>query len=243
MSGSRHPFAPIEMEHPLPPPPLDIALEAADRIGPAPSGRRGGGVLVFAIAALIGVAGGMAILDDRVRGPEPVRSPPAETSSLAKPAAELPVAEVPAVPDTGIARPAEPSQSERAEAPVEESAEPPERLPPPTVDKDDPHQIKALAAGLHPGLSRVLLMRLTPEDYKNAGIAIRTALLETKDGSAHVFPKQPAAGLAQFRVHFVRGAVDCQRYVVTVSLEGWATTALPMEKCGARLVEPKPRQD
>src|SRR6185312_16892180 len=47
-------------------------------------------------------------------------------------------------------------------------------LPPPTVDPADPYQTRAAAAGLNPGLSRALLARLTPTDYRNAGIAIRT---------------------------------------------------------------------
>ena len=125
--------------------------------------------------------------------------------------------------------------------PGEGTAEPPQRLSPPTVDKEDPYQMKAMAAGLHPGLSRVLLMRLTPEDYANAGIAIRKALAEAMDKDVKIWPRQPAAGLAQFRVHFVRGALNCRRYVVAVSLDRWATTALPLEKCGERLVEPKGR--
>jgi surface antigen len=87
--------------------------------------------------------------------------------------------------------------------------------------------------GLHPGLSRVLLSRLSEADYKNAGIAIKTALAETPEGSAFLYPRERKTGLALFKVHFVQGAgSDCRRYVVTITKDGWATTAFPMEKCG-----------
>ena len=58
---------------------------------------------------------------------------------------------------------------------------PVEPLPPPVVDKTDPYQVRALAVGLHPGLSRALLVRLTKTDFKNARHAIRTALAKTPD--------------------------------------------------------------
>jgi hypothetical protein len=111
----------------------------------------------------------------------------------------------------------------------------PEPLPPPTVDRADPYQVKAEAVGLHPGLSRVLLARLTDADYRNARTAIEKALAETADDAVFVWPKQHKSGLALFKVHFVPGATsDCRRYVVTVTKDGWATTALPMERCGAQ---------
>lgn len=106
-------------------------------------------------------------------------------------------------------------------------------LPPPVVDPADPYQKRAEAVGLHPGLSRVLLARLSPTDYHNAGIAIQTAVAKTPDGSVFVWPRQRKPELALFQVHFVPGAApDCRRYVVTVAKDGWLTTALPMEKCG-----------
>jgi hypothetical protein len=108
-------------------------------------------------------------------------------------------------------------------------------LPPPVVDPGDPNQKKAVAVGLHPGLSRVLLARLSAVDYRNAGIAIQTALTETPDNAVYIWPRQKKPDLAMFQVHFVPGAVDdCRRYVVTVSKDGWLTTALPMEKCGVK---------
>ena len=110
---------------------------------------------------------------------------------------------------------------------------PVEPLPPPRVDRSDPYQVKAEAVGLHPGLSRVLLTRLSEADYRNAGVAIKTALAETPADGSFLYPRERKAGLALFKVHFVQGAgSDCRRYVVTITKDGWATTAFPMEKCG-----------
>jgi hypothetical protein len=110
-------------------------------------------------------------------------------------------------------------------------------LPPPTVDPADPYQARAMAVGLHPDLSRVLLARLSATDYQNAGIAIKTALAETPDAGVFVWPRQRKPELALFQVRFVRGAAaTCRRYVVTVTKDGWLTTAPPMEKCGMQTV-------
>ena len=125
-----------------------------------------------------------------------------------------------------------PATAEPGEQAVDPSSE---KLPPPVADPADPYQTRALAAGLHPGLSRVLLAKLSPTDYRNAGIAIKTALVETPDTDVFVWPPQRTAELALFQVKFVPGAVpDCRRYVVMVTKDGWLTTALPMEKCGVR---------
>ncbi len=122
--------------------------------------------------------------------------------------------------------------SPSAEAEAEPMSKP---LPPPVVDANDPNQKKAVSVGLHPGLSRVLLARLSAADYRNAGAAIQTALVETPDNAVYIWPRQRKEDLAMFQVHFVPGAGDhCRRYVVTVSKDGWLTTALPMEKCGVK---------
>jgi hypothetical protein len=111
-----------------------------------------------------------------------------------------------------------------------------EPLPPPAVDRNDPYQVRAEAVGLHPGLSRALLSRLSDADYRNAGIAIQKALRETPDDATLVWPQQRKPELALFKVHFVLGAAsDCRRYVVTVTKDRWMTTALPMERCGAQV--------
>jgi hypothetical protein len=120
------------------------------------------------------------------------------------------------------------------------NAPPAAPLPPPIADPADPYQVRAAAVGLHPGLSRVLLARLTPTDYRNAGIAIRTALAETADDAVFIWPRQRKPELALFHVRFVPGAApDCRRYVVTVTKDGWLTTALPMERCGPQLGRPR----
>jgi len=110
---------------------------------------------------------------------------------------------------------------------------------PPTVDPADPYQVRAAAVGLHPELSRVLLARLSPEDYRNAGIAIQKAVAETPDSGVFVWPRQRKPELALFQVRFVPGAApDCRRYVVTIAKDGWVTTALPMERCGPQAKAP-----
>jgi surface antigen len=110
----------------------------------------------------------------------------------------------------------------------------PAPLPTPKADPADPYQTRAVAVGLHPGLSPGLLTRMSPTDYRNAAIAIRKALTETKDGEKLVWPQQQNQKLASFEVHFVRSATpECRRYVVTVTKDRWSTTAQPMEKCGS----------
>jgi hypothetical protein len=108
------------------------------------------------------------------------------------------------------------------------------------ADPADPYQKRAVAVGLHPGLSRVLLTRLSSTDYRNAGIAIETAVSETPDSVVFVWPRQRKPEFALFQVRFVPGAApNCRRYVVTVTKDGWSTTALPMEKCGTQHRRPR----
>jgi hypothetical protein len=124
-------------------------------------------------------------------------------------------------------------------APATEAA-PGVPLPPPIVDPADPYQKRAEAVGLHPELSRVLLARLSPTDYRNAGIAIATAIAETPDNAVLVWPRQRKPEQALFQVRFVPGAAPgCRRYVVSVTKDGWLTTALPMEKCGTQPRRPQ----
>lgn len=120
--------------------------------------------------------------------------------------------------------------------PPAEEALPAAPLPPPKVNPADPLQKRALAAGLHPELSRVLLERLSDVDYRNAGVAIRTALAETADDQELTWPSQPRPSQALFKVRFVPGiSAECRRYVVAITKDGWLTTALPLEKCGIRV--------
>lgn len=167
-------------------------------------------------------------------------APPAANASERKSAA------LDASPASSAAAPVEPvpasAPTKVVEPPVTIAALPPAQaveevpatpLPPPVVNRADPFQVKAAAVGLHPELSRVLLTRLTPADYQNAGIAIKNALAETPDSGIYVWPRQRKPELALFQVRFVQGAApECRRYVVTVTKDGWLTTALPMERCG-----------
>lgn len=128
--------------------------------------------------------------------------------------------------------PARPEPSDGADSALPEV----QPLPPLVVDPNDPYQKRAEAVGLHPGLSRVLLARLSAADYRNAEHAINTAIAKTPDGTVFTWPRQRTPDLALFKVHFVRGVTpDCRRYVVTVTKDGWVTTALPMERCGTNL--------
>jgi hypothetical protein len=114
-------------------------------------------------------------------------------------------------------------------------------LPPVRVDPADPYQKRAVAAGLHPDLSRVLLVRLSAADYRNARHAIDTAIAKTGNEDALVWPRQRKPEQALFRVHFVMGAApQCRRYVVTVVKDGWTTTAPAMERCGADIASTNP---
>ena len=86
-----------------------------------------------------------------------------------------------------------------------------------------------------PGRFRAACWRgYRPTDYRNAEIAIQTAVAKTADDAVFVWPRQRKPELALFRVRFVPGAApECRRYVVTVTKDGWSTTAPPMEKCGS----------
>ncbi|AGK57271.1 hypothetical protein HYPDE_27958 [Hyphomicrobium denitrificans 1NES1] len=97
----------------------------------------------------------------------------------------------------------------------------------------DPYQARAEAAGLNPGISHALLMRFSSTDFRNARVAIESAVAKTPDNGVFIWPRQRKPGEALFKVHFVEGAgPDCRRYVVSVTMNNWTTTALPMEKCG-----------
>jgi hypothetical protein len=165
--------------------------------------------------------------------PVPANVEPAKLSPLEESAPAAPPAKAVFAPYTS---------DKSAPTPLTKGSHPPaadkpalEPLPPVHVDRADPLQVRAEAVGLHPGLSRVLLARLSDADYRNAGIAIKTAVAETPDSAVHVWPRQRTPELAVFKVHFVPGAASvCRRYVVTVTKDGWMTTALPMERCGAQ---------
>ncbi len=101
------------------------------------------------------------------------------------------------------------------------------------TSRTDRYEKQAEAVGLNPDLSRALLKRLTETDFRNAGIAIKTALAKTAEADVFNWPEKAKPNLALFEVRFVPGAAEnCRRYVVTVTKDRWSTTAPPMEKCG-----------
>lgn len=154
--------------------------------------------------------------------------PPASSKTVVAPGAAIRPAAPPVT--TAPLAPAATAVDEPAAAP----------LPPPAADPADPYQMRAVAVGLHPDLSRVLLARLSPTDYRNAGIAIQTAVAETPDSAVFVWPRQRKPELALFQVRFVPGAApSCRRYVVTITKDGWLTTAPPMERCGPQPGRPR----
>lgn len=165
-------------------------------------------------------------------------SPAQEPAPLAaerpqiQPPAPLVTAAVDDTPGVGAGTPVAPGDPDAEAVPAAASGP----LPPPRADPADPLQVRALAAGLHPGLSRVLLAALTAEDYRNARTAVTRAIANVPAGGSLVWPQQRSPGRALFKVRFVAGAPpQCRRYVVTVTKDRWSTTALPMESCGGRL--------
>jgi hypothetical protein len=241
---------------------FDAGLVASERIGP-PLRSRGRALLQGALLLLIVLGIGWAQLAteanplgnaatllrtafDWVQAQAPARtgnlSAPVPPSVPARPFVAPVVAAPPAFPVV-VPRPAvedaDASATPRSAAlSTTTSAEDatPEPLPPPTVDENDPYQKRALAVGLHPGLSHVLLAKLSPTDFRNAGIAIETALAKTPEGGVYVWPRENKPDLAVFRVHFVAGAAPgCRRYVVGVAKDRWLTTAAPMERCNTQV--------
>lgn len=230
-----------------------LAMHADDRIGGRPRSRRMRKLLGFLLLAAIGAGGTMAALDDRTQpyikdaqallqdwaallpsGPAPkmeAGQPPAPEVPELVSRTVAPVREAGEPMQQAAASPVTPTDGENPATEADEKLEP---LPAPAIDKSDPLQVKAIAAGLHPWLSRALLEKLSAEDFRNAGVAINTALAETPDKGVFIFPRQAAGGIAQFQVKFVRGAgPPCRRYVVGIAKDAWVTTALPMERCDA----------
>lgn len=234
-------------------------LAAGERICP-PSERSGStsGAALLLLALLIGAGGAGALyakgdllawMGDRMATLGAASDAGVAPDALTEPsgiavAAEAPVevptamivtadAPVPPTADAPTAPVETASISTDADATAPAETLPAEPLPPPQVNPADPYQRRASAAGLHPGISRVLLARMSTSDYRNARYAVDTALDKTGDEAVFVWPRQRRPEQALFRVHFVPGAPqNCRRYVVTVVKDGWTTTALPLERCG-----------
>ena len=191
-----------------------------------------------------------SLLESRMRGPTPI--PPAETppampvagtepAAMSAPPLPPPLrspiepATIPASPVPAQAMPPAPIATASLPAPAAEKGTDngPSAYAPAKPAAAEPYQKRAEAAGLHPEISRVLLERLSSVDYRNAVTAIKTALAETPENGVLFWPRQRRPDLALFEIRFVSGAPpECRRYVVSILKDGWATTAMPMEKCG-----------
>lgn len=173
--------------------------------------------------------------------PTDVATAPGASAGEAVAAASEPVAA--ASPETALLETEEPTSA------ASDVAAPAEPLPKPVADPSDPNQKRALAAGLHPDVSKALLARMTEADYSNARNAVETALMQSGDGvllwpttGAKSGAKSSAAksGAALFEIKFVAGAAPgCRRYVVIITKDRWSTTAPAMEKCGDELPKRK----
>ncbi len=196
----------------------------------------GGGWVVLknqdALQSLLASAPSLFSAKPNETAPSPVvEGPPPQQPLAMREVADAPGVEAgTAAPPTPEAVISPPSDGAADDAATEGAPLP---LPPPAFDVNDPYQKRAAAVGLHPDVSRALLKRLSPTDYRNAATAIQTALAETPDTDVFAWPRPQQPKLAFFEVKFVRGAShDCRRYVVTVTKDRWSTTAPPMEKCG-----------
>lgn len=170
---------------------------------------------------------------------------PASPVAAADPDAADP--QPPAVAATGDAAVLPPAAAGEADAPGEtasQASDPSadvEPLPKPVADPKDPNQKRALAAGLHPDISKALLARMTAADFNNARNVVEKALLQGGDSGVLFAPRTDGkSGLAFFEVKFVAGAAPgCHRYIVIITKDRWSTTAPPMERCGDELPKPK----
>jgi len=132
------------------------------------------------------------------------------------------------------------SREDEADAKPDHKAERPPDAYRPVGDQHraqprDAMQARTEAVGLHPDFPRAVLGRFSPVDFRNARVAIQTAMKKTPNNGTFIWPRQREPGRALFKVRFVAGApADCRRYVVSVTMSGWTTTALPMERCGLR---------
>jgi len=175
-----------------------------------------------------------ALMDAREPGGVPAMAPP-DHAGAAEPASQIDTASLQPPSDSAAAAPPARPLTTVATAPADKGFAN-SSLPPPAPDQADPYRARAAAVGLHPDLSRALLSRLSQTDYRNARIAIETALAKTPDTGTYVWPRERRPELALFEVRFVQGAAaGCRRYVVTVTKDRWSTTAAPMERCGAGL--------
>ena len=161
----------------------------------------------------------------------PNQPPPAATEIAAAPGADAGTAVATVTTEATPIESTEANTKSDTVATDETSVKPAPQ--PPSPRRTDRYEKQAEAVGLNPDLSKSLLKRLTDTDFRNAGIAIKTALAQTSEADVFTWPAKSKPSLALFEVRFVPGAAEnCRRYVVTVTKDRWSTTAPPMEKCG-----------
>jgi len=231
---------------------------AGERICAPPPNARGSSMLPACLVLLVAIGGwallrnsdgwrqwlstnittASALMDYRAAPPAAPEQPPSVGPAPHAENSPAPAPPEPAAANTApLPEPLITASIETAPADKAPSVAP---LSPPKADLTDPYQRRASAAGLHPDISRSLLTRLSPADFRNAGAAIDTAVAQTPDAGTFVWPRQRRPEQALFQVRFVPGAApDCRRYVVTVTKDRWSTTALPMERCGTKLAARK----
>lgn len=231
------------------------SLHAGERVGGPPPRRRRRLLRRLLLLGLAGAGGAVLIAERRDdvsallslataawHDPQPRRQVAAapEDAKLSEPLPVLDreVASAPVVhgdPAPQVSAPDETAPVSRPSAAAPETGAAPERLPAVVADPKDPLQQKALAAGLHPDLSRALLTRLTAEDFRNAAHAVQAVLATQAPATPVVWPRQRTPQRPQFKARLVAGAPsECRRYVVQIAIDGWETTARPMERCNAR---------
>jgi hypothetical protein len=220
-----------------------------ERIGPPPR-RAGRKIVLRGIFLLAAAGGVWAFMSGQVSWPAWLPSDMSAMWSalerrpgpLAAPAprAAEPLPRIETVPEKNLAAVEAPALPPRPTPPAKDAVAPPAPLTtgalppvarrsdeapdgplrPAIADPSDPYQVRAAAVGLHPDLSRALLSRLSPADYRNAGIAIKNAF-EAPETTVYVWPRQRKPEEALFKVRFVPGAAaGCRRYVVSVTKDG-----------------------
>lgn len=223
-----------------------VELTAGERIGEPVADKGGGRVVRASLLIFTGLGAGWMLFDDTATWPKwaafetgsikpwaaspPVATTPPTAPDLVKPLPSSEIAATPGSDATATATPPAPAAPDVETNPDTADTAPLRSAIP---DPKDPTQVRAAAVGIHPDVSRALLTRLSPTDYKNAAAAIKTALSQTPDSDVLDWPRDAKPDAAVFQVRFVRGAVgDCRRYVVTITKDQWVTTAPAMEKCG-----------
>jgi len=215
-------------------------LVAGERIGGPPASKHAGSRKRGGVAIAIVLGGGWLALNHPeialgwlADAPSTAPRLDTRTAEAAKPV-ETPL--IQPLASVEVALPAGADPTAQPTPPASDTAAEDRALAPADEAPTNPLARRAAAAGLHPELSQALLSKLSSADYANAAFAIKTALAQTPDSGVFVHPHDRGAEVAVFEVRFVAGAEPgCRRYVVEIAKDRWATTALPVEKCGGTI--------